>query len=252
MVSKNTAKYLKSLQLKKYRKQEQRFLVEGAKSVLELLASGWAIELVVASSAFGAAHATALQASGATVVEAPEAALGTLGTLQSNNAALAVAHCKPNAPLHPQPGQWALALDDIRDPGNLGTIIRIADWYGVSTIICSETTAEWYNPKVVSATMGSFTRVALWYTDLAQALAATPLPTYGALLAGQSAHSTGFGPEGVLVVGNESHGISAAVAAVLNHQISIPRFGQAESLNAGIATAVLLDNIRRSPINNEE
>ncbi len=245
MVSKNTAKYLKSLQLKKYRKQEQRFLVEGAKSVLELLGSDWQAELFVVSEAFGAAHNQALAASGATVLEAPEAALGTLGTLQSNKAAIAVAHCRPNQPLPPPPGQWTLALDDVRDPGNLGTIIRIADWYGVTTIVCSETTAEWYNPKVVSATMGSFTRVSLWYTDLPQALAATPLPAYGAMLSGQSAHSTQFGAEGVLVIGNESHGIGQEVAKALSHQVSIPRYGEAESLNAGIATAVLLDNIRR-------
>jgi TrmH family RNA methyltransferase len=244
MISKAKAKYIKSLQVKKYRIQEQRFLVEGAKSVEELLRSAFSTEWVVATPAFLQKWAKSL--AHIEILEATENELAHLGTLQSNDAALAVAQMKPNQPVQPQAGEWMLALDDIRDPGNLGTIVRTADWYGVRHIIASVETADFYNPKTIIATMGSFCRVNVYYTDLPAWLPAASESVYGTFLDGASVHTTHFGQGGVIVIGNESKGISAAVEQHVAHRITIPRWGHAESLNAGIATAIVLDNIRRS------
>jgi TrmH family RNA methyltransferase len=136
-------------------------------------------------------------------------------------------------------------LDDVRDPGNLGTIIRTADWYGVTTIIASEETADTYNAKVIQSSMGSFTRVHMYYTNLENYLRQTTLPVLGAFLDGENVHSCAFGEGGILVIGNEANGISPAVENFVTQRITIPRIGGAESLNAAIATAVILDNIRR-------
>jgi RNA methyltransferase, TrmH family len=138
-----------------------------------------------------------------------------------------------------------LILDRINDPGNLGTIIRIADWYGVTTIICSVDTVDCYNPKVLMATMGSFTRVSLSYVDLGEYLSKIQWNIYGAYLYGESIHTKKFAPERVyLVIGSEAHGISDNLEKYITNKITIPRFGLAESLNAGVATAVILDRMR--------
>jgi TrmH family RNA methyltransferase len=139
----------------------------------------------------------------------------------------------------------ALILDDIRDPGNLGTIIRTADWYGIRHIIASEDTADVYNPKVISATMGSFCRTSISYTSLPAYLEGIGRPVYGAFLEGEDIHKVKFQPEAMIVIGNESRGISPEVERLIRHRITIPRIGGAESLNAAIATAIFLDNLRR-------
>lgn len=166
MLSKNQVKYIQSLHQKKYRQQHGAFLVEGAKSVQEVLQSDFQTELVVATDAFYKENAHLTDHQRIAVEIASAADLERIGTLDSNKAALAVVRTKENRPLVAQPGEIALILDDIRDPGNLGTILRIADWYGVRTILCSETTADVYNPKVISASKGSFTRVRWWYGDI--------------------------------------------------------------------------------------
>ena len=127
----------------------------------------------------------------------------------------------------------------------MGTIIRIADWYGIHKIIASPTTAEVYNPKVISSTKGSFTRVNLYYTDLENYLTQYSGAVYGALMDGENVHSMAFETGGLIVMGNESNGISDVVQKKISHKITIPRFGQAESLNVAIATAVICDNLRR-------
>ena len=142
-------------------------------------------------------------------------------------------------------GEFIIALDDIRDPGNLGTIIRTADWYGIHTIIASEETADFYNPKVISSTMGSFTRVNVHYEDLQNFLSKTHRKIYGAFLQGRSIHHESFASGGIILIGNESRGISKPLEKLVTDRITIPRFGHAESLNAAIATAVICDNIRR-------
>lgn len=253
MLSKNQIKYIQSLHQKKYRQQHGAFLVEGAKSVQEVLRSDFQTELVVATDAFYKENAHLTDSQRTSVEIASVADLERIGTLDSNNAALAVVRTKENRPLVAQSGEIALILDDIRDPGNLGTILRIADWYGVRTILCSETTADVYNPKVISASKGSFTRVQWWYGDIVQFLSdqrsrsafgasTSASPVYGAFLDGADVHTLLFASSGYLVMGNESNGISPAVAEYVTQRITIPRYGEAESLNVGIATAVLLDN----------
>ena len=256
MLSKNQVKYIQSLHQKKYRQQYGAFLVEGAKSVQEVLQSDFQTELVVATDAFHKENAQLIDPQRISVEIASVADLERVGTLDSNNAALAVVRTKENRPLVAQPGEITLILDDIRDPGNLGTILRIADWYGVRTILCSETTADVYNPKVISASKGSFTRVRWWYGDVGEFLSqlrsgdpVSPLvsrvPVYGAFLDGVDVHQLPFESSGYLVMGNESNGISPAMEQYVTQRITIPRYGEAESLNVGIATAVLLDNWRR-------
>lgn len=231
------------MQVKKYRKQEQCFLIEGAKSVEELLASDFEVVQILATSDFLANLKTPAKGE---VLEVPEKSLEGLGEFQTNRSALAVARLKPNKPVVVSDNEYGLVLDDIRDPGNLGTIIRTADWYGIDKVIVSPETADFYNPKVINATMGSFTRVNIYSTDLAAYLSDTNVPVYGAFLEGAHIHGVKFAPGGLIVVGSESHGISGALEPFISQKITIPRFGRAESLNAAIATAVICDNLRRS------
>lgn len=250
MLSKNQLKYVQSLHQKKFRQQHGAFLVEGAKSVQEVLAADFTVELLLATEAFYKENSRLTDRQRTPVEIATVAELERAGTLESNNAAIAVVRTKENRPLVAEPGEIALVLDDIRDPGNLGTILRIADWYGVRKILCSDTTADVYNPKVISASKGSFTRVAWWYGDIQPVLEAAArqadFAAYGAFLDGEDVHSLSFGRGGYLIMGNESNGIRPEVGRFVTKRVTIPRFGEAESLNVGIATAVLLDNWRRA------
>ncbi len=243
MLTKSTIKFIKSLQEKKYRKQEQCFIVEGAKSVLEVLASDYTVRMVLGTESFVRQLQVVKQGAELYIVK-PEV-LSTLGDFQTNDAALAVVQMKKRNTLSIAQDNFTLLLDDIRDPGNLGTIIRTADWYGITHILASEETVDVYNTKVINATKGSFTRVVVEYTDLSEVLTTNKLPVYGAFLAGQNVHQTAFPKAGLLLIGNESNGISEELSQKVTHPITIPRLGQAESLNAAIATAILLDNIKR-------
>jgi len=171
--------------------------------------------------------------------------LEQVGQYQSNDAAFAVVQMKPNQAFTPVKGELILALDEVRDPGNLGTIIRISDWYGIKKLIFSTHTAEFYNPKVIQSSMGSFTRVQFYYGDLAQAFQEWKLPVYGAFLEGESIHELINPSPGVLLLGNESQGISKEVEKWVSSKITIPSFGKAESLNVAIATAIFCDNFKR-------
>jgi RNA methyltransferase, TrmH family len=245
MVSKAKVKFIKSLQLKKYRKEEQCFTVEGAKGVAELLNSDFEVTWLAGTDSFLKEQVISLAKRKIEVVEASEKELAEVGTFSTNNAALAIARLRPNT--EPKlKNEFALVLDDIRDPGNLGTIIRTADWYGIKNIIASEETADFYNPKVINSTMGSFCRINVFYTELSQFLFGTDWPLYGASLTGKSIYEMGFGKEGFIVIGNEAQGISASLHSMISQHITIPRIGQAESLNASIATAIILDNVSRS------
>jgi TrmH family RNA methyltransferase len=241
MLSKARIKLIRSLQIKKYRQQEQLFVVEGAKSVAELLKSDFVIELIAGTGEY----LSAIDKPASMLFEVQQKELETLGLFQSNESALAVARMKPNEHFKPLPGEFVLALDDIRDPGNLGTIVRTADWFGISRIVASNETADLYNSKVISATMGSFTRVKMFYTDLETYLPTVSTRLFGTFLDGQDVHLVDFSGGAVIVIGNEAHGISEAVSRCVTDRITIPRHGNAESLNAAIATAVICDNLRR-------
>ncbi len=244
MISKAKVKFIKSLQLKKYRSEEQCFAVEGEKSVVELLRSDFDLRWLAGTSSFLEAHGTLLGNRKIETVETTASELAQVGTFQTNDGAIAIASIKPNVPLKVG-DEFSLLLDDIRDPGNLGTIIRTADWYGIKKIIASEETADFYNPKVIHATMGSFCRVQIFYTSLLQYLSYISQPVYGAFLDGDDVHKIEFTKSGLLVIGNEAQGISRDVAKKVNRRITIPKRGGAESLNASVATAIILDNVFR-------
>lgn len=248
MLSKNSQKFINSLQQKKYRQQHGSFVVEGAKSVLELLASDFQTQALFVTESFYKENKALLAKQTFQSEIVSEADLEKVGSFQSNNAALAIAKTKENNYLCVNGNEIVLMLDDIRDPGNLGTILRVADWYGVKKVICSESTVDFYNPKVIASTMGSFTRIAVFYTQLTDFLAkqSKDLPVYGTFMQGQSVYQTTFKSSGYVIIGNESNGIGEAVEQWITQKITIPRFGHAESLNAGIATAIVLDNWRRN------
>ena len=245
MISKSNSKYIKSLLIKKIRKQEGRFIVEGAKSVIELLNSRYQIDSIFLTTEFYNCYKQLLP-NDLQVVHCSEDELNTAGSMVNNNAALAIARTFDNHLLEPLKDTYTLLLDDIRDPGNLGTIIRIADWYGHTQIICSEHTAEFYNPKVIAATMGSFTRVNAYYCDLPSYLDKYKSFLYGAKLSGDNIHHLHFKKEGMILIGNESFGISKTLDYKIDQSLLIPRFGHAESLNAAVATGIILDNIARN------
>ena len=245
MLSKARIKFIKSLQLKKYRKQEQCFTVLGEKSVLETLMSTLQVRELYATADFIERQKSALNRYQGDLIQVTESELASLGEYTTNDAALAIVSMPDNTRFSVGPDEFVIMLDDIRDPGNLGTIIRTADWYGVTKIIASDETADVYNSKVIQSSMGSFTRVQIFYTNLVEFLMENKAPVYGTFLNGENAHSFTYGNGGIVLVGNEANGISNEVGKFVTHKITIPQFGKAESLNAAIATAVILDNIRR-------
>ena len=245
MIPKNTVKFIKSLQIKKYRQKENAFLVEGAKNVLELMNSDFNIRQLYLTRMFVEKFEDQLLSSGFAHTIVTENELSKVSAHKTNNAALATVDMKGNDQISFGPDEYGIVLDDIRDPGNLGTIIRVADWYGISKIICSEASADLYNPKVISATMGSFTRVKVSYQALDSYLPGLSMPILGTYLEGDNVHDFKFPETGLVLVGNESTGISQPLEKLVNHKLNIPRFGRAESLNAAIATAVICDNLRR-------
>lgn len=245
MLSKNTVKFIKSLQQKKFRKQEQAFFVEGAKNVTELLRSDYTCTHLLCTEKFADAQPELLLAFDGEKVLVNPAELKAVGTFSSNDQALVVARVKPNLPVLVSPGELVVALDDIRDPGNLGTIIRIADWYGIRKMLLSPETADLYNPKVLHASMGSFTRLAFEYVSLEEKLRDVRVPVFGAFLEGLSIYAHSGPADGVLLMGNESHGIAPGLEALVSQKLTIPAFGGAESLNVAVATAVLCDHLRR-------
>lgn len=246
MLSKNTLKFIKSLHQKKFRKQEQAFFVEGSKNVTELLQSDFETTHLLFTPKFGANYMDLLKGYSGDLIEVSEQVLEGLGAFKSNGDALAVAKIKKEEAFQVGRGDLCLALDDIRDPGNLGTIIRVADWYGISKMVLSTQTTDVYNPKVLQASMGSFTRVQFFYEQLSTFLENNPgLPVYGAFLEGANVHKASLTPDGIIVMGNESQGISPHLSHFITHKITIPSFGAAESLNVAVATAVICDNFRR-------
>lgn len=239
MLSKNELKYIQSLCQKKQRQASGLFIAEGPKIVDELLNSHFTVNKVYATDEWDAAKLA--DPSILTRVSAHE--LAKISGLQTPQQILAVArqYWPDAAPLLNQ--KITLVLDGIQDPGNLGTIIRIADWFGIQEIVCSLDTVDCYNPKVVQATMGSLLRVKIWYEALPAYLAKQQMPILGALLSGQSVYATQVDAPSLLVIGNEAKGIREELLPLINQPISIPGKGGAESLNAGVATGILVSHL---------
>jgi TrmH family RNA methyltransferase len=245
MFSKNKIKFIKSLQIKKFRTEYKQFLVEGTKSTLELINSDYLINELFITEKFHKDHFTLLTKKKIKAEIISESDLESITSHSSNNASLAIVAMKENIFISVDKNEFAIVLDNINDPGNLGTIIRIADWYGISKIICSENTTDFYSPKVIAASMGSFTRVQKYYCNLKEFLKASSMPVFGADLEGENVHGFSFPREGYLVMGNESEGLSDELDQFITKKIHIPSFGKAESLNVAIATAIICDNIKR-------
>lgn len=245
MFTKNQAKLIKSLQEKKNRVETGLFVVEGEKSVSEVLNSDFEIDFLLTTTEFFDKYGEKIREKSNSYEIVNQFELEKVGTFATNDAALAVVKQKLNRHIEVGKNEIALALDEIKDPGNLGTIIRIADWYGIKNIIASKETVDFYNPKVITATKGSFTRVNIFYTDLSDFLSLQKLPILGAFLLGENIHETKFPSGGILVMGNESNGVSYEIEQLITKKITIPAYGKAESLNVAIATAVILDNWKR-------
>jgi TrmH family RNA methyltransferase len=241
MLSKNEVKYIQSLCHKKSRDEEGLFIAEGPKIINELSRSNFEIVKAYALKEWVEKNA---QNTKQIIVVSPSE-LARISSLKTPNEIVVIARQKVingEPVLH---GNLTLLLDDIQDPGNMGTIIRIADWFGINQIVASENSVELYNQKVVQATMGSICRVNVWYKKVDEWVRNVSVPVYGALLNGQSVYETGAIGEGVLVIGNESKGISEAVLKFVSNPVTIPKFGEAESLNAAIATGIILSHFRK-------
>jgi TrmH family RNA methyltransferase len=238
MLSKIEAKYIQSLYHKKQRDALSLFIVEGVKGVDELLNSSFAIQNIFAVNDW--AHPLMDKAP---LIRVSEEELQKISGLQTANKVLAVAEQQNFTAQKPQKGSITLALDGIQDPGNMGTLIRIADWFGINTILASEDSVEMYNPKVIQSTMGSFIRVKVGYGNLTHLLSDLAIPVFGALLEGASVYNQSSIAEGVLLIGNESKGIHAELLPYISAPIHIPRIGGAESLNAAVAAGILLSHL---------
>jgi RNA methyltransferase, TrmH family len=241
MLSKNQIKLITSLQQKKYRKQYQLFFAEGIKVIEELLRSKYELQSLFVTEPLDFKVATDK------IHTISPAELKKISALTTPNNCLAVFKI-PIEKFSLKEG-LLVALDDVRDPGNLGTIIRLCDWFGVEQLVCSPETVDIYNPKVVQATMGSIGRVAVLYTDLVPFLETTSLPVFGTFMDGENIYKQDLPTNAILIMGNEANGISNEVAQCITSKLAIPRFGQlqqTESLNVATATAIILSEFKRN------
>ena len=230
MITAAEIKWIKSLSQKKFRDSEGMFVVEGEKMVQEALKSGFEVEKVFRKEEIG------------------EAAMARISALSSPSPVLALVRIPESRMEAPRDGLY-LALDGIRDPGNLGTILRVADWFGIDAVYASEDTVELYNPKVVQATMGAVFRVKFFVCDIPSLCSSYSGPVYGTFLDGENMYGKELSSKGIIVIGNEANGISAATAACVSERLYIPPFPAddpgSESLNAAVATAVTVAEFRR-------
>jgi len=241
MVSKSQIKLITSLQHKKFRIEHQLFIAEGVKVIQELLQSNIVLEHLFVTEAIFENTNLSLK----TPISLAD--MKRISALTTPSSCLAVFKI-PKATKIEEKG-LIVALDDIRDPGNLGTIIRLCDWFGVKQLVCSKETVDVYNPKVIQATMGSITRVNVSYVDLNAFVTNTKLPVFGTFMDGKNIYKETLPADGILIFGNEANGISAALEKSIQNRVAIPRFGdiqQTESLNVATATAVFLSEFRRT------
>jgi len=239
MLTKAQVKYIQSLGHKKLREAEQVFVAEGPKLINELLSAGNIKPVAIyATKQFAERHAQINN-----IIEISEAELERISGMSAPNEVLGI-FSWPSFGQHEISDSLSLMLDGIQDPGNLGSIIRSADWFGIRTIICSKDTADVFNSKVVQSTMGSITRVQVIYADLLQFIQDNELPPlYATTLKGKNIFEMEPLKKGVIIIGNESKGISEALLGKAAHHITIPRKGQAESLNAGVAAGIALSRV---------
>ena len=240
MVSKSQIKLITSLAQKKYRQKNGLFVAEGIKVIRELLNSDFQLEKLFASEAI-------FDVSEDQFILAEERELKKISFLKTPQTALALFKI-PQQKLEVL-DDLTLALDGVRDPGNLGTIIRLCDWFGVKNLVCSQDTVDCFNPKVIQSTMGSITRVNVVYKNLSEFLQSQDLVSYGTFMEGENVYQKTLQQKAVLVMGNEANGITSEIEQLISEKISIPQFGQSqetESLNVATATAIFLSEFRRN------
>jgi len=239
MVTKSELKYIQSLSDKKVRLETGCFIAEGVKLVGEMIATGYPLKAVYALDSWESPDPSIE----VTRIEAFE--LEKMSMLQTPNQVLAVAMMPQKKEVLNLEGPLTIVLDGIQDPGNMGTIIRTADWFGITQIVASEDTVDVYNPKVIGATMGSFMRVSVTYKNLAEWIPTVKLPVYGALLEGENVFTIKTPQKGLLVIGSEGKGIRENIIDFITHPVTIPKTGGAESLNAGIAAGIIVAQLTR-------
>ncbi|WP_316747337.1 RNA methyltransferase [Pedobacter gandavensis] len=246
MLSKSQIGFIKSLHQKKYRKENGIFIIEGIKSIAEFIQSSYQVHSIY----YLAQYQSLLPQLPANIklFEVNPTELDKISTLKTPQGILALVHLPENRNLDTKQlkNNFSLVLDGIQDPGNLGTIIRTADWFGFKQIICSPNTVEVYNPKTVQATMGSLSRMEIYYQDLVPLLSAPPVPVFGAVLNGKSMYKVDWGTEGLVILGNEGQGISPEIMELITVPVTIPRIGGAESLNVAVCAAILCADISRN------
>lgn len=246
MLSKSQIGFIKSLHQKKYRKENGIFIIEGIKSIAEFIQSSYQVHSIY----YLAQYQSLLPELPANIklFEVNSTELDKISTLQTPQGILALVHLPKNPVLDTKQlkNNFSLVLDGIQDPGNLGTIIRTADWFGFKNIICSPNTVEVYNPKTVQATMGSLSRMEIYYQDLAPLLSTPTVPVFGAVLNGKSMYDVDWGTEGLVILGNEGQGISPEIMELITVPVTIPRIGGAESLNVAVCAAILCADISRN------
>ncbi len=259
MLSHNQVKYINSLKIKKFRQLNKAFIIEGEKGVNELLNSSLHTHKIYALPEWIRNNEAFCRQKHIELQEITSVELNKVSDLSTPNQVLAIAAIQET--IQPKASGFsgmALALDGIRDPGNLGTIIRTADWFGISTILCSPDSVDMFNPKVVQSTMGSFGRVSVFYTSLTDFFKELPagFPIYGALLEGPDITNKIFMHAGIILIGSESHGLSLELLSYVNEPVHIPRFSpagsdnQAESLNASIANGIICYEICKQLLKN--
>uniref|UniRef100_UPI0040496F49 TrmH family RNA methyltransferase n=1 Tax=Gelidibacter sp. TaxID=2018083 RepID=UPI0040496F49 len=239
MLTKSQIQLIKSLDQKKFRQQHQLFVVEGKKSIAEFLKSSFKLHYLYTT-------VDDFERDAKKLTHITENELKKISSLATPQVALALFEIPKQKPVNDS--GLIVALDAVRDPGNLGTIIRLCDWFGVKNLVCSDTTVDCFNPKVVQATMGSITRVDISYVDLEAFLKTSKLQSFGTFMDGDNVYEKELSQNGILILGNEANGISPTVESIVNHKISIPRFGNlqaTESLNVATATAILLSEFCR-------
>lgn len=235
MLSQLEIKHVNALKIKKYRNKYSEFIAEGDKIIKELIDEGLEVVHIYSIN-------TLTSFSGSSVKIVSESELKKMTALVYHHNSLAVFKIPKSTPETPS-NKWVLLLDDIQDPGNMGTIIRTCDWFGIHHIICSDGCVDAFNPKVVQASMASIGRVQVIEQDLIEVISKTDRPVYGAVLNGKDYNLQDFSQPGFILIGNEGHGIRNALLNKITFPITIPRKGKAESLNAAIATALLLAKI---------
>ncbi len=240
MITNSELKYIQSFAHKKHWAQESVFIIEGPKMLDEALKAGWIIEKIYATNKWEGK----IGSSKADIIAVDELMLSRMSQLQSPNQVLALVQKNKQIYQFNYASQMTLVLDGIQDPGNLGTIIRTADWFGINQILVTEDTANLYNPKVIQSTMGSCFRVKIQVAVVEDILKKEKLPVIGTLLSGKSVYTQRLPKNGFMVIGNESKGIRSPVIDLITNPVSIPNFGAAESLNAAVATGIILSHLR--------